>query len=44
MIFLHNYNVLRAADGTNRFRIVARIDQYTTLSNNMKFCKRYKRF
>ena len=42
--FLDNYNVLRAADGTNRFLIEARIDQYTTLSNNMKFCKRYKRF
>ena len=36
--FLDNYNVRRAADGTNRFLIEARIDQYTTLSNNMKLC------
>ena len=36
--FLDNYNVLRAADGTNRFLIEARIDQYTTLSNNMRLC------
>ena len=36
--FLDNYNVLRAADGTNRFLIEACIDQYTTLSNNMRLC------
>ena len=36
--FLDNYNVLRAADGTNRYLIEARIDQYTTLSNNMRLC------
>ena len=36
--------MLRAADGTNRFLIEARVDQYTTLSNNIKFCQRYKRF
>ena len=29
--FLDNYNVLRAADGTNRYLIEARIDQYTTV-------------
>jgi len=38
VIFLHNYNVLRAADGTNRFLIEARIEQYTTLLNNMWLC------
>ena len=36
--FLDNYNVIRAADGTNRFLIEACIDQYTTLSNNMRLC------
>ena len=35
--FLDNYNVPWDADGTNRFLIEARIDQYTTLSNNMRF-------
>jgi len=42
--FLNNYSVPWAADGTNRFCIEARNDQYTTLSYNMRFCKRYKIF
>ena len=36
--FLDNYNVLRAADGTKRYLIEACIDQYTTLTNKMRFC------
>ena len=36
--FLDNYNLPWAADGTNRYLIEARIDQYTTLSNNMRLC------
>ena len=36
--FLDNYNVIRAADGINRILIEACIDQYTTLSNDMRLC------